>query len=362
MERGKKKTNKNIAFYIVLGILTIALILMFRPFFQVLILAGVLAIIFQPLHLHLLKYSNNRKNIAALISSILIILAAIIPLILFINVLTIEIKDAIFNYLRTDNLTSSVEVVWNRLALTLDNIIPGEQKIADLKGSELTESLKNLINFESLGFFLSDNINIFKPKILTDAVGNLIKILVNIFVFILTLFYFNRDQEKIKEIFILLSPLEKENSILLIEKFKQTVMAVIVGSLFIAIIQGFLTGLGFNILNLPQPIFWGFIAGITSIIPSVGPALIMVPAAGILLWIGSIPGAIFILFWCFAIVGPVDYYLRPLIVGQKIKIHSLLVLLSVLGGIAFWGVSGFIVGPVILSACLALINIHILKD
>lgn len=361
MERNKKKTNKNIAFYIILGFLTVVLFLMFRSFFQALVLAGVLAIIFQPLHLYLLGLLSNRKNITALISSCLIILAIVIPLLLFVNILTIEIKDAIFDYLRTDNITSSFEVVWDKLAVILDNLIPSEQAITELRGQELATALKDLINFESLGVFLSDNMNVLRPTILTDTVGDLIKIFAGLFVFMIALFYFNRDQENIKKIFLSLSPLEEKDNILLIKKFKQTINAVLIGFLLIAIIQGFLTGLGFNILNLPQPIFWGLVAGVASIIPSVGPALIMVPTAGILLWIGNIPGMIFILFWAFIIVGPVDNYLRPLLIGQKINIHPLLILLSVLGGITFWTVSGFIIGPVILSAYLTLVDIHIQK-
>ena len=121
------------------------------------------------------------------------------------------------------------------------------------------------------------------------------------------------------------------------------------GTLLIGLLQGGLAGLAFFVVGIPNAVFWAAIMAVLSIIPSVGSALVWVPAAIILMANGQVGGGIGLIIFCGVLVGSLDNLLRPILVGKDTKLHELMIFLSTLGGIFMFGVVGLFIGPIIAS-------------
>jgi predicted PurR-regulated permease PerM len=335
MHEGKVQT---LFFYGLLIGLAVLVFFIFQPFLSTLFLALTLAIVFRPVNDKISALLGNYRSIASIISVLIICLLIIAPLTFF-SVQIFEDGKEIYNsYFGSGENASPVAEI-------IDNFL-------DQASAWLGSSTINIdqAREESLRWLLQ-NFNI--------LFTGLAWILLNIFVLIISLFYLLRDTEKLKGSFLHASPLTNKENIEVIHKIEGTINAVVRGSLLIALLQGLLTGIGFYLFSLPQPIFWGSIAAILSLIPSVGTALVMVPAAIILFLSGSILPAIAILIWNFIVVGPVDNILRPILIQKGMGIHPILVLISVLGGVAMLGPVGFVIGPVIFSLFSSLLKIYL---
>jgi len=126
----------------------------------------------------------------------------------------------------------------------------------------------------------------------------------------------------------------------------------------IAIIQGLLSGAGFFIFGVPNPALWGIIAAICALVPGFGTSLVLVPAIIYLFFAGTGAAAIGLALWGALLVGLVDNFLSPILMQRGINIHPLFILFSIIGGLAFFGPSGFIMGPLFLSLLFTLFDIY----
>jgi predicted PurR-regulated permease PerM len=133
----------------------------------------------------------------------------------------------------------------------------------------------------------------------------------------------------------------------LLAKFADVALATIKGTLVVGVVQGAIGAVLFWILGIPAPVFWGSLMAVLSVLPAVGPGLIWLPAAVILLAMGQILKGIVLIVAGVLVIGLVDNMLRPLLVGHDTQMPDYLVLLATLGGLAVFGVSGFVIGPVI---------------
>ena len=134
--------------------------------------------------------------------------------------------------------------------------------------------------------------------------------------------------------------------------------AIVLGALVVGAAQGGLGALAFIIVGIPSPVFWAFIMMVLSIIPGLATALVWVPAAIVLIIQGKIFAGLFLTVFGILVIGLVDDYLRPMLIGKRSKIHPLLVLVSTLGGAAVLGLSGFIIGPIIAALLLTFLHIY----
>jgi len=172
------------------------------------------------------------------------------------------------------------------------------------------------------------------------------------------MFYFYIDGKRIVERLIKWSPLKDEYERILIEKFVSVSKGTLKGILVIGIIQGILGGLLFWAVGMTSPVFLGVLMVFASIIPALGTAAIWAPVAIVLLAEGRWGAAIATGVVGALVIGSVDNLVRPMLVGKDIKMHDLLVLLSTLGGLAVFGLPGFILGPVIAALFIAIWNIY----
>lgn len=236
--------------------------------------------------------------------------------------------------------------------------------VANRNSGPIIESINNAVNRilpTGITFDANQKITDFISYVTSNIATIFSATLSTFFSFILMLlviFYFLKDGTKWKRTLIVFSPLPDKDDEKIITRLNHAVNAVVVGYLFIALIQGLLLGLGFYIFGVPNGALWGTVAAVASLIPTIGTALVSVPAIIFLFFTGHISASIGLLIWAAIAVGMIDNFLSPLVVGSKINISPMLILFSVLGGISLLGPIGILVGPLTVSLLYTLISIY----
>jgi len=184
------------------------------------------------------------------------------------------------------------------------------------------------------------------------------KFIFNTFIFFMALYYFLSERGRIYQEILDLSPFKDKLDAKIVDRITRTVRGVVFGALIIAFVQGALAAIGMTIFGVPGAVLWGALVVIASQVPLLGVGLIMVPAVAYLFFTGSSGAALGLLIWSGVVVGMVDNFLSPKIVGGRTNMHSLLVLISILGGLQLFGPVGFIVGPTILAATLVVLELY----
>jgi predicted PurR-regulated permease PerM len=180
---------------------------------------------------------------------------------------------------------------------------------------------------------------------------------INVVMAFYLLFYFLRDRQRFISSAFGLAPLEQVEAEYVADRFVETVQAIIFGTLVIAMVQGTLGGLMFWWLGLPTPVFWGAVMGLLAIVPVLGAFVVWVPAAVMLAAGGEYLSATILTIWGAVIVASVDNLLFPVLVGNRLKLHTVVAFIGIVGGIIFLGASGLVLGPAIVAVTIALIEI-----
>jgi len=323
-------------------LVAIGLVLSFfilRPFLYALILALVFSVVFRPWYYTLWRFLGKNNTLASFVTIFSVLVFIFIPLALLGWQIFQEGEQFYFSL--SDSLN---EGYFNSILLRLDadlgRLIPGLNNLSSELGSYLKSGLEFILNNLSLIFL------------------NLVRILTSTFIFVIASFYLLRDGSKLKSFIIKNSPLTKEDDQVIIEKINDAINSVIKGSLTIALIQGVLSCLGFIIFGVPNPVLWGTIAAIGALIPGLGTSVVLIPAIIYLYFTSSVWATIGLLIWAGLAVGLIDNFLGPILIGKKAKLHPLITLLSVLGGLSLFGPVGFIIGPLTISLLLVLVDIY----
>lgn len=337
MEKQKTGNYFLIALLLVVFVLTFFI---FRPFLYALIMAVVFSTIFAPIHKRVLALTKNSRSFSALVLTILVLLIVILPL-LAIGTQLFQEASGLYNFLSIKSQTGDLSSVVNSVILSLEKVLPF--------------SLNSFIDIDHylrlvLSWFVDNLGTIF---------ANLARIMMGVFIFLLALFYIFRDVAGFKQAIVSLSPLQDVHDEKIFSKLTLAVNTVIRGSLMVAIIQGILTAIGFFIFQVPNPTLWGAVAAITALIPGIGTSIVLIPGILYLLLVGNSGLALGLLIWGLVAVGLIDNFLGPKLVGRGTSLHPFLILLSILGGIVFFGPIGFILGPLVLSLLFALLEIYL---
>jgi len=181
------------------------------------------------------------------------------------------------------------------------------------------------------------------------------------FIMFFSLYYFFKDGKRMIRKFMKVSPLKDSQEKLLLKKFNAVSSATLKGGLVIAIVQGTLLGALFFITGISSAAMWGVITVVLSLIPLVGSIIIWLPAGIIMFATGNSWEGIVIILFGMLVISTIDNFIRPKLVGDATRLHPLLVLLSTLGGIAVFGIPGFLLGPIIIVFFLTLIDIYQLE-
>ncbi len=336
METINKKTQYHffLCLFVTVGILVF---LILRPFITPLVLALSLGIVFYPFYQRMIKVVRGYESIAAFLTVIVVCLIVLLPLTLIGVLLFNEARNlyltAITHGAGTGAFAQALEYVQNFVhrfspATTID--------VADYARF----SVEWIVN----------NFNTFFSSFLNVALS--------ILIMIFSLFYILRDGKKLKSAYISLSPLSNAYDESILDKIGSAIASVIKGSLIIAVIQGLVAGIGLALFGVNNPIIWGVCAMIASLIPGIGTSLIMGPAIIILFLTGNIGAGVGLLIWQVAVVSLIDNFLSPHLIERGLKVHPIFILISVLGGLAFFGPIGFLLGPIILAFFFALLDIY----
>ena len=219
----------------------------------------------------------------------------------------------------------------------------------DFKPSQLIDSLSYLA--KTGGLFLYNQAS--------SWAANILEFVFLFFMLILVSFFLLIDLPILTEYLIRLSPLPDDEDRLLLNKFEKIANAILKGNGICGLIQGVLGGFMFSILGLNSPILWGCIMAVLAFLPIFGIGLIMLPASLILAINGQIGSAIFLAVFYLVLSLSIEYLLKPKLVGSQVKMHTLLVFLSIIGGITVYGILGIIYGPLIITAFLTLSDIYL---
>lgn len=190
----------------------------------------------------------------------------------------------------------------------------------------------------------------------TFARGSVAEVIEIVLTFYL-LFYFLRDRRAIKCLLYEWLPLSEAETTLLLDRVTDTVHATVYGTVAVAAVQGFLGGLMFWILGLPAPLLWGLVMGLISIVPVLGAFVVWIPAAVFLALEGEWAKAVILSAWGALVVGSIDNVLRPMLVGHRLRLHTVPAFISMIGGLLVFGPSGFILGPLVVTVTMLLMEI-----
>ena len=327
------------SFLFLLLLVTVGFGLLLKPFFGAIFWATLLAIIFAPLHQRLLRAMPKRANSAALLTLISILLIVIIPLTVITGMLAAE-GAALYERISSGEINVQGWIDRGRESLPL------VYQLAERFNVDLTNVKAQLSSAAvTVSRFLATQAFSIGQEYMQFSLSFVIMLYLN--------FFFLRDGDRLIKAIVRALPLGDEREYKLFRKFAEVARATVKGNLLVAMAQGGLGGLIFWILDIQGALLWGVIMTILALLPAVGAALVWGPAAIYLLAIGeTVQGVILLLFGTF-VIGLVDNILRPILVGRDTKLPDYLVLLSTLGGIALFGLNGFVIGPVIAALFLA---------
>jgi predicted PurR-regulated permease PerM len=305
----------------------------FQPFWVVLVLGASFSIVLYPVYAWL-----NKKRLPSWLS-------AFITLVLFTIVLCgpiLGIGVIVFN----QSQNAYLSVLNNKSAGPF--VISVENTINRILPSGVTFDANEKIS--SFVSYVSKNI----ANIFSTIVSAFFSFLLMLFI----IFYFLKDGARWRKAVVILSPLSDKDDERIISRLIFAVNGVMKGNLFIALVQGVLMGFGLWVFNVPNPALWGVVAAVCSLIPTFGTSFVSVPAIIFLFATGNVTSAIGLLVWAVIVVGTIDNFLTPLVVGGKTNIPPLLVLFAVLGGISLLGPVGILIGPLTISLLYTLISIY----
>ncbi|MDG2435419.1 MAG: AI-2E family transporter [Gammaproteobacteria bacterium] len=330
--------SKN-AFIFVLSLITILFAIILWNFFLPILWAIVLSILFYPLRNYLIEKKYN-PSLVSFLTIIVIVILVLIPGFIIFTVIGSE-SLLVLNKIESGEYNLGQLVNWfNAL---VPNLIDRLDSIG-LNTNQLIEQLNN-IGVGATKFIVS---------LLMSTGQNLLQFFLSFFIMIYLLFFFLRDGENIIKSCIESFPMDDNQERFLIEKFSTVIKATVKGTILIAIAQGSIGGLILLFLDIEGAILWGAMMALFSILPGIGASIIWLPIALALIFNGALLKGLILIISGIFIIGLIDNLLRPYLVRKETNLPDYLILLSTLGGITIFGLSGFIIGPVVTALFIAL--------
>ncbi len=338
-------TLEKSTFLILLLAMSVAFTWILSPFFSPIFWAFVLALLFYPMNRMLVIRTGNKKNIAALTTLVIATLMAVLP--------TMVLAGAVFRELGT--IYSEVTQDGEDIEGYIDKVQESYPAIRNFF-TELGMDVESVKESARAGISQAGE---FLAKYTFTFGQNAVLFIINLALMLYLTFFLLRDGKIIVMTLLRAFPLHEERERLLVEKFSEVVRATIKGNVIIALIQGSLGGLAFWALGIPGPLLWGAVMVVVSLIPLIGSGLVWVPVGIYLFVTGNwIKGIVLLLFGTF-VIGLVDNFLRPILVGRDTKLPDYIVLFSTLGGLALLGIDGFVMGPLIAASFVVLWQIFV---
>lgn len=333
----KAQNTETYFLFATIAVIGVILFFVFEPFLFPLILAIVFATVFTPAYKRILTLVKGRRGVASLLTTSAVLLVIVIPVAFLVTQIIAEasgLYSSIVNNSGTVTFSQSIETAIRNLGLPF--IPQGPLDVDQYARQGLSWLLQNV----------------------GSVFSNVAIITLDLFILLIAMHFLLRDGDTLRKIVITVSPLQDKYDETVIAKLERAINSVVTGSISVALIQGFLTAIGLAIFGVPNPVLWGTVASIVALIPGIGTSLVLIPSILFLFFTGATAAAVGLLAWGFLAVGLVDNILGPKLVGRGVQFHPFLILLSILGGVSFFGPLGFLLGPLTLSLLLALLEIY----
>jgi predicted PurR-regulated permease PerM len=342
------KTSGNMILWFFLALFLVSAYLLGRllwPFISVIILAAVVTSLFNPVY----AFFNRKISpaLSSLLTCALIFFILFIPTVFFVGILSKEayglylmgkgavISDQIKHILGTSKILEKINHYFSPLHI-------------HITGEELNKGISELGKI--VGLFLYQQAS--------SIASNVLNFFFYFFFMLLIIYYLLMDGQKLISFIVDLSPLPNEQDEKLIQKFKDMAGAILIGNGVGGLIQGIAGGIVFSLFGIKSPFLWGVIMGLLAFVPIIGIGVVFIPAALYLMFSGSMASAIFFIVFYLVLSVSVDNLIKPKLVGQRVKMHTLLVFFSIIGGLKLFGILGIIYGPLVTTAFLTLTDIY----
>ncbi|PLK26045.1 AI-2E family transporter [Novosphingobium sp. TH158] len=334
-------TLEDVGFAALVVFVTVLFGWMLLPYFGAILWGLVAAILFRPLHLRLVAALGGRKGTAAGITLFLIVAVVILPAVLLGASL---VQEASAIYARIQSGDIDIGRIMNNAVDALPQSLRGiaqDYGIGDpnqMRGA-LAPGLKN-----GLQAVAGQALNVGQGALsFIAALG----------VMLYLTFFLLRDGNELEDRFRTALPIRPQLRDRLIDKFLAVIRATMKGTVAVAVMQGLVGGLIFWMLGVEGALLWGLLMGFLSLIPAVGTGLVWVPVAVYLLITGSVWEGAILVFCGLFVIGLIDNLLRPILVGKDTKLPDFVVLIATVAGLELFGITGFIIGPIIAALFIA---------
>ncbi len=339
-------------FFVLLLVILYLAYLIFSPFVQAVAWAAILAMIVYPIYEWLLKILKGRATLAALIVTVLIIFLIVFPalrVIVFLTQETVELASTMRTSVESAEIEAWKGTPWVQRVLNAWDSISAELEFFDI---DLRQSVAQ--GAQSASAFLASQVK--------DVAQNVFLFTINFIIALFTLFFMLRDGQALANRIHSLLPMDQQHKDHLFQHIVNALFAVIHGALITAMIQGMLAGLGYWFLDVPFYVVLAVTTAFTALFPIGGSLLVWLPTS---IYLGFVEGPLWrgvaLFFWGLLIVGSIDNLLKPLLIGNRLQLPILILFFSILGGLKLFGIIGLILGPMIVTLLLALLDLY-MKD
>lgn len=318
-----KRRNPDMLLTFLYVVALIVLFLIFKPYIAPLVLGGIIVIFLYPVNAWMQKKIKN-KVWSSTIMLILVLLIILIPSVFLISSLAHESTKAYDSFLHI-NITEISDSINSALGTNFN--------IEDALTKATTKGLD----------YIADSS--------VDLLGTVTEFVIGVFIMFFFVYYGFKDGKKFETNILEMLPIRKLHREHVINETRRVLYGVMYGQFLVAMIQGILGGIGFWIFGLPNPVLWGFMMAVLAFLPVIGTPVIWLPASLIAISSGNITGGIGMLLFGGIVVTNIDNLIKPKIIGDNSGMHPLLVLIGIFGGLAVFGIIGFILGPIVVAFC-----------
>ncbi|MCF8128822.1 MAG: AI-2E family transporter [Deltaproteobacteria bacterium] len=340
MER--RTVNNLILLLLVIGISALFLA-MIRHFLMVIFLAGIFSAMAQPVFRSIARLLRGRRRAASILTLILFSIGVLVPLSGLVGIITaqaVKVGQSVTPWVQQQISEPAAFSEYLQKIPFYEEMLPYRDEILRKAGQ------------------LAGKISSFLVSSLSEGALGTVNFVFLLFVFLYISYFFLIGGKALIDRLLYYLPLQEKAQKRLLDRFTSVTRATLKGTAVIGILQGGLAGMAFAVAGIDAAVFWGTVMTVLSIIPALGSALVWLPASIILILGGSYGKGVGLALFCGLVVGSLDNVLRPRLVGKDTQMHDLMIFLSTLGGIALFGLMGFIIGPIIAALFMTVWEIY----
>ncbi|MCB2189390.1 MAG: AI-2E family transporter [Deltaproteobacteria bacterium] len=335
-------------FFLVLIVLVLYLSYqIISPFLLPIFLSMTLVVVGGPMYQGLLRLVRGRRYLASALTCLVLMGMILLPFFLLGGVLTaqaLELYTSVSHQLSQGDLPK----MFNFHLGDLDPLFERLREAVGVSRADIYRELGELVRRVSNLVYVQ----------FTEILAGVTNFLIGFALVMFITFYLLMDGEELAKRLMSLSPLPGDTNQQIRAEMLSTLKATLRATVMLALINGGICGVGFGLFGVPKAVFWGVTMVMASVVPLIGTGLIWVPTVIYLLVQSQTGAAIGVGVWCLVVGLVCDNILRPRFLGGATNIHPLATFFSVLGGLGFFGLTGLILGPMVLAILLSLLGIY----